>query len=137
MVGTAGSVVRGAFDPLTEVSAVCKEHNMWFHVDAAWGGGCLLSPKHKYLMEGAHLADSMCWDAHKMMGVPLICSAFITTNLPLLKQVCSHTQEAHYLLHKDAGDIDLGHRSLQCGRRNDALKLWLAWKERGDEGWAE
>jgi len=41
------------------------------------------------------------------------------------------------LLHKDAGDVDLGHRSLQCGRRNDALKLWLAWKERGDEGWSK
>lgn len=38
-------------------------------------------------------------------------------------------------MHKDTEDIDLGHRSLACGRRNDALKLWLAWREKGDEGW--
>jgi glutamate/tyrosine decarboxylase-like PLP-dependent enzyme len=85
VVGTSGSTVRGAYDPLTDLSAICKAHNMWFHVDAAWGGACLLSPTHKHLMAGAHLADSLCWDAHKMMGVPMICSAFITTNLPLLK----------------------------------------------------
>jgi len=91
VVGTAGSVVRGAYDPLRELAAICKEHKMWFHIDAAWGGGCLLSDNHRYLMDGAHLADSLCWDAHKMMGVPLICSAFITTDLALLKEVCSHT----------------------------------------------
>ena len=47
-----------------------------------------------------------------------------------------HTSTAHYLLHKDMEDFDLAHRSLQCGRRNDALKGWLEWKEKGDEGFA-
>lgn len=94
-----------------------------------------MSEKHRYLMDGSELADSICWDTHKMMGVPLMCSSFLLKRMDVLKEVCSHGQSAHYLLHKDMEDLDMGHRSLQCGRRNDALKLWLAWREKGDEGW--
>jgi glutamate/tyrosine decarboxylase-like PLP-dependent enzyme len=88
-------------------------------------------------MRGVELADSICWDAHKMMGVPLICSAFIVKNPRILQQTCNHTMAAHYLFHSNTEDLDLGHMSLQCGRRIDALKLWLAWKEKGDAGWAK
>lgn len=44
--------VLGAFDPIEECSVICKKYNLWLHVDAAWGGGCLLSKKHKHLMRG-------------------------------------------------------------------------------------
>ena len=88
-------------------------------------------------MHGVELADSVCWDAHKMMGMPLICSAFIVKNERILSSVCSHGDVAHYLFHEENKDIDLGRYSLQCGRRNDALKLWLAWREIGDSGWAK
>lgn len=87
-------------------------------------------------MDGIELADSFCWDAHKMMGIPLICSAFIVKDAEILGTVCSHGNTAHYLYHDSAADVDLGRYSLQCGRRNDALKLWLAWREIGDAGWA-
>ena len=88
-------------------------------------------------MDGIELADSFCWDAHKMIGIPLICSAFIVKDGDILRQVCSTgTTQAHYLYHGEAEDVDLGRYSLQCGRRNDALKLWLAWREIGDAGWA-
>jgi glutamate/tyrosine decarboxylase-like PLP-dependent enzyme len=87
-------------------------------------------------MDGVELADSVCWDAHKMMGMPLICSAFIVKNERILSSVCSHGDVAHYLFHEETKNIDLGRYSLQCGRRNDALKLWLAWREIGDSGWA-
>ena len=137
VVGTAGTTVRGAFDPMRGISDVCKNHGMWFHVDAAWGGSILFSPKYRHHMDGADLADSVAWDIHKMMGIPLMCSSFLIKNVPLLKTVCGHSQTAHYLLHKDREDLDLGHRSLQCSRRNDALKAWLEWKEKGDEGFAK
>ena len=52
-----------------------------------------------------------------------------------MRQVCSHGSVAHYLLHPETAATDLGNISLQCGRRNDALKLWLAWKDKGDAGW--
>lgn len=98
VVGTSGSTVRGSFDPAHEISAICKEHDMWFHIDAAWGGGCLLSPKHRYLMDGADKADSIAWDMHKLTGIPLVCSAFLLKDVSILKDVCRHGQTAHYLL---------------------------------------
>jgi glutamate/tyrosine decarboxylase-like PLP-dependent enzyme len=88
------------------------------------------------LMEGVEFADSVCWDAHKMMGLPLICSAFLVKQADVLAKVCAHGNVAHYLFHESSKDHDLGRYSLQCGRRNDALKLWLAWRECGDAGWA-
>ena len=92
VIGTAGSTVRGSFDPMREIASVCKKENMWFHIDAAWGGGCLFSDKHRVLMDGAELADSIAWDMHKMMGMPLICSAFLVKDLNMLKTVCQHGQ---------------------------------------------
>ena len=106
------------------------------HVDAAWGGSCLFSSRYRSLMDGIELADSFCWDAHKMMGVPLICSAFIVKDAEMLRTVCSNGNTAHYLYLETGENVDLGQYSLQCGRRNDALKLWLAWREIGDAGWA-
>ena len=136
VVATAGTTVRGAFDPIKGIAEICSKYNIWFHVDAAWGGSCMFSAKHRSLMDGVELADSVCWDAHKMMGVPLICSAFLIKRPEILRKICSHGDVAHYLFHGEAEDVDLGRISLQCGRRNDALKLFLAWREIGDAGWA-
>ena len=96
----------------------------------------MFSTEHRRLMDGVEHADSVCWDAHKMMGVPLICSAFLIKDPAVLRRLCDHTNVAHYLFHSDAELDDLGRYSLQCARRNDALKLWLDWRARGDEGWA-
>jgi len=137
VVGTAGTTVRGCYDPLREISGICKEEDMWFHVDGAWGGNILFSPTHRHHADGGDLADSWAWDTHKVMGIPLICSTFIAKDVKLLNTLCGHSQTAHYLLHKDTEDWDLGHRSLQCGRRNDALKFWCEWKNLGDEGFAK
>jgi glutamate/tyrosine decarboxylase-like PLP-dependent enzyme len=71
-----------------------------------------------------------------MMGIPLICSAFLVKDSEVLARVCAHGNVAHYLFHEESRNIDAGRYSLQCGRRNDALKLWLAWRECGDAGWA-
>ena len=137
VLATSGTTVRGSFDPLRPLAEISLRHNLWMHVDAAWGGACLFSNQYRSLMDGIELADSFCWDAHKMMGIPLICSAFIVKDGDILRQVCSTgTTQAHYLYHGEAEDVDLGRYSLQCGRRNDALKLWLAWREIGDAGWA-
>ena len=136
VVATSGTTVRGAFDPLKEIAEICADQKIWLHVDAAWGGSCLFSAKHRRLMDGVELADSVCWDSHKMMGLPLVCSAFLIKKPEILRKICSHGNVAHYLFLGDAEDVDLGRTSLQCGRRNDALKLFLAWREKGDAGWA-
>ncbi|CAI8279805.1 MAG: L-2,4-diaminobutyrate decarboxylase [Euryarchaeota archaeon UBA443] len=136
VLATSGTTVRGSFDPLREIAAIAHKYELWMHVDAAWGGSCLFSSRYRSLMDGIELADSFCWDAHKMMGVPLICSAFIVKDAEMLRTVCSNGNTAHYLYLETGENVDLGQYSLQCGRRNDALKLWLAWREIGDAGWA-
>src|SRR3569832_894582 len=87
---TAGTTVYGAFDPLPQIADICERHGLWMHVDvryisaciiftstmqAAWGGGLLMSPKHRHLHTGIERADSVTWNPHKLMGALLQCSA--------------------------------------------------------------
>ncbi|XP_060729533.1 glutamate decarboxylase 1 isoform X3 [Tachysurus vachellii] len=74
---TAGTTVYGAFDPITDIANICEKCGLWLHVDAAWGGGLLLSKKHKTKLQGIEKAFSITWNPHKMMGVPLQCSAIL------------------------------------------------------------
>lgn len=128
---TAGTTVQGAFDPIDEIVDIAKEYGAWVHVDGAWGGAALLSKRFKKLTKGVERADSLAWDAHKLMGIPLICSAILTRERGYLAQTHGPIH-AEYLYHGE--DQDLGRLSLACGRRADALKLWLAWRVRGDDG---
>ena len=75
---TAATTVLGAFDPFQEIAAVCQRHGVWMHVDGCWGAAALLSPTHRHVMKGAEMADSLAWNPHKLMGLPLQCSAFLT-----------------------------------------------------------
>ncbi|MEM9092256.1 MAG: aminotransferase class V-fold PLP-dependent enzyme [Cyanobacteria bacterium P01_F01_bin.53] len=77
VAGTAGTTVRGAYDPFEEIAAIARKENLWFHVDGAWGASALLSNTHKSLMAGVEHADSVVWDAHKMMGMTLMCSMLL------------------------------------------------------------
>lgn len=77
---TAGTTVLGAFDPFDQIAAICKKHRVWMHVDGCWGAAALLSPEHRHLMKGCELSDSLAWNPHKLMGLPLQCSAFLTTH---------------------------------------------------------
>lgn len=135
--GTAGTTEHGAFDPLPELQEVAKKYGLWFHTDGAWGGALIFSEKHKHLLEGVENSDSVAWDAHKLMGVPLICSVILLkSNSQLLSAVEEHTSD--YLFHENEfEDLDLGRKSIQCGRRVDSLKLWLSLKYFGLKGYEE
>lgn len=132
---TSGTTVLGAFDPLREVAAVARRHGLWLHVDACLGGSFLLCPELRPLLDGSELADSLAWNAHKMMGVGLQCSALILARGGLLARHLNESADYLFQAHED--ELNPGTRSLQCGRRNDALKLWAAWQLLGDEGYAE
>jgi len=131
---TAGTTVRGAFDPLGELGDVARAAGLWFHVDAAFGGSLLLSPEHRRLLAGSERADSLAWDPHKMMGVPLQSSVLLLARRGLLAR--NLDESADYLFQADPDELNPGRRSLQCGRPNDALKLWAAWQRLGSQGWA-
>jgi len=135
--GTAGTTEVGAFDPLIELQSIARKYNLWFHTDGAWGGALIFSKKHKHLLKGIENSDSISWDAHKLMGIPLICSVILLKdNNQLLPAVCEQTSD--YLFHEhEYDDLDLGKKSIQCGRRVDSLKLWLSFKYYGMKGYEQ
>jgi L-2,4-diaminobutyrate decarboxylase len=132
VVGTAGSTATGAFDPLDAIAEVAHRCAVWMHVDAAHGASFLLSPTHRHLLRGIERADSVAWDPHKMMFLP------ISTGVVLLRDRrhldATFQQSAPYLFHIREGEHrsrDTGNRTLQCSRRFDALKLWVALRVYG------
>lgn len=129
---TAGTTVLGAFDPIVEVAELCKKHNIWLHLDGAYCGSLIFSKKYKHLLKGLELADSFSFNAHKMIGTPLTCSLIFAKNKKHLYD--SFDNEASYLYQTDKDEFNLGKTSLQCGRRNDALKFWTIWKSVGTKG---
>lgn len=137
---TAGTTVLGSFDPLEEIATIAKKHGMWLHVDAAWGGGFIFSKSLQDRLQGSHLADSIAFNPHKMLGIPLTCSFLLARNLSNFHR--SNTISAPYLFHdNDDGEEkqwgspqDLAELTLQCGRRGDSLKLFLSWQYYGSDG---
>lgn len=133
---TAGTTVLGSFDPFTELSAICKKHNLWLHVDGSWGGPVIFSSAQKHKLKGVELANSLAVNPHKMMGVPLTCSFLLCPDLRTFHK--ANTLPAGYLFHSlddDSQEVwDLADLTLQCGRRGDSLKLALAWIYYGSSG---
>lgn len=132
---TAGSTVLGSFDPIDKVAEVCNKHKLWLHIDAAWGGGALLSKKRRNLFAGIEEADSVTWNPHKMMGSLLQCSVFLVKHNGLMEKC--NSMKASYLFQQDKNyDIewDTGDKTVQCGRHVDVLKVWLMWRAKGDLG---
>ena len=129
---TAGTTVLGAFDDIETISKICKSYNLWLHVDGAYCGSVIFSNTYKHLVKGLEHSDSFSVNAHKMLGTPLSCSIIVTKHPEQLHH--SFSNEADYLYQTDGDDFNLGKTSLQCGRRNDALKIWTLWKSVGTNG---
>ena len=132
-VATMGITVTGGFDPLEDIVPICKANNIHIHVDAAFGGGMCFSQEGKDLLRGIEHADSVIWDAHKWLHTPLTCTALLVPNAGVLEHIFN--SNADYLFHpqeEDHPDVeDLGKYTLLCGKRFDALKLWMLFKALG------
>ena len=129
---TAGTTVLGAFDPILSTQEICNKYNIWLHVDGAYCGAVLFSKRFKHLIDGIEKVDSFSFNAHKMLGTPLSCSLIVVKNKKHLYD--SFSNDASYLYQTDQDDFNPGKTSLQCGRRNDALKFWTLWKSVGTKG---
>ncbi len=137
VAATAGTTLLGAYDPIPAVASICERERCWLHVDGSFGGSAILSKRGRELLRGVDRADSFAWNPHKLMNIPLICSAILVREKGMLERNLL-VEGADYIFHDtDTMDYDLGKKSIQCGRVVDALKLWLAWKYYGDEGYAE
>lgn len=134
---TAGTTVLGAYDPIHEIAPITKANNLWLHIDGSWGGSALVSPRYRHLMQGAEEADSMVWNPHKQMSVSLPCSVLLAREPGQLMTTCASGNNSYLFREYEHANLDLGEMSLQCGRKVDALKLWLSWKYYGDDGYAQ
>jgi L-2,4-diaminobutyrate decarboxylase len=124
----ACSTPIGAFDPLADVADVCRRHGAWLHVDAAHGGAACLSPTHRHLVAGLDQADSVTWDAHKMLFVPALCAFVFYRNAA--HRFAAFQQDAPYLFDPAApglADYDSGLRTVECTKRAAAFGLWGVW----------
>ena len=132
LIGIAGTTISGTFDPIDTLGQIAKKHNMWYHVDAAFGGSQLFSEKLAYKLNGIAQADSVGWNFHKVMGMPLSTTTLLTREKGVLNEAFS--VDAGYLFHEEDYDYNLGQKSLRGGRRPDVFKLWLSWKYKGNVG---
>ncbi|MCP4406013.1 MAG: aminotransferase class V-fold PLP-dependent enzyme, partial [bacterium] len=136
LVANACSTAVGLYDPLHEIGEFCREHKIWFHVDGAHGAGALLSDTYKTLLQGVESADSLTWDAHKLMRTPALCAAVLVRDHRVLDQ--AFKQEASYLFHeKEQPGVDFIHRTVECTKAGLGLKLFFVLAALGERGLAE
>lgn len=135
MVGaTMGTTVYGAFDNLEELAEVCEKYKIWLHADGAWGAPAFFSKRFTDQLKGAEKADSWTWDAHKLMSASLTNTLFLTRHSTILFET-NNVGDGRYIFHQDPGlNIDIGPKSLQCGRRAQGVSLWVQWLIEGDVG---
>ncbi len=128
----------GAFDPLNDVADVCRRHQVWLHVDAAHGGSACFSTRHRHLLAGLDRADSIVWDAHKMLFVPALC-AFVLYRQRAHKFE-TFRQDAPYLFDPAApglAEYDSGLRTVECTKRAATFGLWGVWSMFGPQIFAD
>jgi aromatic-L-amino-acid/L-tryptophan decarboxylase len=127
VVGTGGTTLTGAVDPLDGIADVCEEHSVWFHVDGAYGLPAAATSRRR-LFAGLERADSVAVDAHKWLFVPKACSAVLTRHPEAFGAVFSHDEA--YMPHEGVtlNAVDL---TLEYSRPLRALKLWLAFRVHG------
>ncbi len=131
IVATSGSTATGAFDRLGDIAGLRDRYRTWLHVDAAHGASVLLSPSLRRLAAGIEHADSVAWDPHKMLWMPLSLGAILVRNSEWLRRAFS--ADAPYLFDAERSSLNLGELTIQCSKRADAVKLWLMLRSAGEE----
>ncbi|MFI0430705.1 pyridoxal phosphate-dependent decarboxylase family protein [Mariniflexile sp. HMF6888] len=127
VVGTGGTTNAGIIDDLGGIATICEKENLWFHVDAAYGGGALAADSVRHLFNGIEKADSITIDPHKWMFSPYDCGSVIYKNPELAKK--AHSQEGSYLdIFKDEGadGFNPSDYQIQLTRRVRGLPLWFS-----------
>jgi len=136
VVGTVGTTGAGVIDPLPELARFCRAEGLWLHVDAAWGGAAILSPRLRGHLAGIEAADSITCDAHKWFSVPMAAGMFFCRHPEAVG--AAFRAETSYMPGKTVGPVvDPYTTSVQWSRRFIGLKLFLALAERGEAGYVE
>ena len=136
VVGTAGSVSTGAVDPLPELAAICREYNLWLHVDGAYGGFAACLPDAPSSLRTIAEADSLAVDPHKWLYAPLEAGCALVRDPEALRRTFSYRPEYYHLV-DDAADSGINYFEYgpQNARGFRALKVWLGLRQAGRKGY--
>jgi glutamate/tyrosine decarboxylase-like PLP-dependent enzyme len=137
IVATAGTTSAGTIDPLPEIVDIAHDQGLWLHVDAAWGGAAVLVPELGAALEGIEQADSITFDAHKWLSVPMGAGLYLTRHPQILER--TFRVSADYMP-KEAANLDVTDPyavSMQWSRRFIGLKVFLSLAVAGWRGYEE
>lgn len=138
VAATAGTTNAGIVDDLAGVAEVARARNLWFHVDAAYGGAALFAPSARHKFTGIELADSLVIDPHKWLFAPFDCAALVYRDPRLARAV--HTQDASYLdvIHTDGPDEwNPSDYAYHLTRRARGLPLWFSLAVYGTDAYRD
>ena len=132
---TIGTTSSTAIDPVREIGEICRQHNIWLHVDAALAGTAALVPEMRWINDGVELADSYVFNPHKWMLTNFDCSAFfVADRTPLIGALSVLPEYLRNEASASGAVIDYRDWQIPLGRRFRALKLWFVIRHYGVEG---
>lgn len=136
VVATTGTTNSGAVDDIVAIAEVCRRHDLWLHLDGAYGGSAIFSDQHRDLLRGIERADSIAIDPHKWMAMPLAAGVVLTCHPEMLER--AFAVAAPYMPKAaEAKGIDNSRISTQWTRRMNSLKLWLTLRVHGRKAYEE
>ena len=132
VVGTAGSVSTGAVDPLPAIAAVCREQDLWFHVDGAYGGLAAAVADCPADVRGLAVADSVAVDPHKWLYAPIEAGCALVRDAERLRNAFSYHPPYYHFEDRGVNYVEYGPQNTRGFR---ALKVWLALRHAGAAGY--
>lgn len=135
IIATAGTTGAGAIDPLMDIAAIAEHEQMWLHVDAAYGGAIVLDSELSSHIDGIQQADSIAFDAHKWLSVPMGAGMYFTRHSHILHETFRITADYMPKEGEELPTIDPYTHSIQWSRRFIGLKLYLSLATAGWEGY--
>jgi aromatic-L-amino-acid decarboxylase len=128
VVATAGTTGTGAIDPLAQIADICRREQVWFHVDACYGGAAMLVPALRPRLEGIEAADSIAVDPHKWFFIPVTAGLLLTRERDVAQQAFA-TEAGSYI--PGDGVIDAWLRGMPTSRRSSGLAVWMGLRAHG------
>lgn len=133
IIGNVGATGVGAVDPIDQLAAIAREHDLYLHVDAAWAGSAMICPEFRPLWAGAEQADSIVVNPHKWLGAQPHCTAhFVRDPNSLVRTLAARPDYLHTLGHDEV--VNYSEWGVPLGRQFRALKLWFVLRAYGLEG---